>query len=93
MTLIPGVGALIVFLLTENMRHPMVWTDRWTLLMVLIGVIQLLLALLCLKREKEQAEDEAWEQIISTEQAQQPCNAETSGKEKEQTDETSAGGR
>ena len=59
LTLLPGVGALIVFILTENMRYAMVWTDQWTEWMVVIGLVQLFLAGLCIKQEKELEADEA----------------------------------
>ena len=56
-SLIPAIAAVIAFALTENMRLPMVMTDRWTLLMVIIAVVQLIVAVLC-KKKKEYEEDE-----------------------------------
>ena len=56
-SLIPAIAAVIAFALTENMRLPMVMTDRWTLLMVIIAVVQLIVAVLC-KKKKESEEDE-----------------------------------
>jgi hypothetical protein len=53
LTLLPGIGGIIAFILTENMRNPMVFTDRWTLLMVIIALIQLLLVVLGVKRDKD----------------------------------------
>ncbi|MDD4312507.1 MAG: hypothetical protein PHW41_08500, partial [Eubacteriales bacterium] len=53
LTLLPGIGAIIVFILTENMRNPMVFTDRWTLVMVIIALVQLVLVLFGAKKEKE----------------------------------------
>jgi len=53
MTLLPGIGAIIAFILTENMRNPMVFTDRWTLLMVIITLVQLVLVVFGAKRDKE----------------------------------------
>ena len=59
-SLIPAVAAVIAFVLTENMRLPMIMVDRWTLLMVIIAVVQLIVAVLCKKRkEYEEDEDEA----------------------------------
>ena len=59
-SLIPAIAAVIAFALTENMRLPMVMTDRWTLLMVIIAVVQLIVAVLCKKKkESEEDEDEA----------------------------------
>ena len=56
-SLIPAVAAVIAFVLTENMRLPMIMVDRWTLLMVIIAVVQLIVAVLC-KKKKEYEEDE-----------------------------------
>ncbi|MEA5050132.1 MAG: InlB B-repeat-containing protein [Oscillospiraceae bacterium] len=50
-SLIPAVGAVIAFILTENMRNPMVFTDKWTLLMVAIAAVQAVVAVLCKKGE------------------------------------------
>ena len=59
-SLIPAVAAVIAFVLTENMRLPMIMVDRWTLLMVIIAVVQLIVAVLCKKKkESEEDEDEA----------------------------------
>ena len=57
LTLVPGIGGIIAFILTENMRNPMVFTDRWTLLMVIIALIQLLLVVLGVKRDKDPRDD------------------------------------
>jgi len=40
MSVIPMVAAFVLFLLTEDMRNPMMWVDRWTALMVLIVAVQ-----------------------------------------------------
>jgi len=53
LTLLPGIGGIVAFILTENMRNPMVFTDRWTLLMVIIAAVQLVLVLLGVKRDKD----------------------------------------
>ncbi len=53
MTLLPGIGGIVAFILTENMKNPMAFTDRWTLLMVIIAAIQLVLVLLGIKRDKK----------------------------------------
>ena len=53
LTLVPGIGAIIAFILTENMRNPMVFTDRWTLLMVIIALVQLVLVIFGAKKDKE----------------------------------------
>ena len=57
--MIPGIGSIIVFILTEDMRNPMVFVDKWTLLMVIIAVIQIVIAVLSMKDKQEPDEDEA----------------------------------
>ncbi|MPM16370.1 hypothetical protein SDC9_62749 [bioreactor metagenome] len=57
LTLVPGIGGIIAFILTENMKNPMAFTDRWTLLMILIAAVQLLLVLFGAKRERERVEE------------------------------------
>ena len=58
-SLIPAIGAIIAFILTEDMSLPMVFVDRWTLLMVIIAVIQIVVAVLSLKDKQEPDEDDA----------------------------------
>jgi len=53
LTLLPGIGAIIAFILTENMRNPMVFTDRWTLLMAIIALVQLVLVVFGAKKDKD----------------------------------------
>ncbi len=53
LTLLPGIGGIVAFILTENMRNPMVFTDRWTLLMVIIAAVQLVLVMFGIKRDKD----------------------------------------
>ncbi len=39
-SLVPGIGAIVAFILTENMQNPMIIVDMWTLLMVGIAAVQ-----------------------------------------------------
>ena len=57
-SLIPGIGAIIVFILTEDMSLPMVFVDKWTLLMVIIAVIQIVIAVLSMRNREEPDEDD-----------------------------------
>ena len=43
---VPALVALIAFFVTEDMSLPMVMTDRWTLIMALIAVVQIVLMVL-----------------------------------------------
>ena len=59
-SLIPAVAAVIAFVLTENMKLPMIMVDRWTLLMAVIAVLQLIVAVMSKKqKESQDEEDEA----------------------------------
>ena len=58
-SLVPAIGAIIAFILTEDMSQPMVFVDRWTLLMVIIAVIQIVIAVLSMKDKQEPDEDDA----------------------------------
>ncbi len=55
-SLIPALGAVIAFVLTENMKNPMAFTDKWTLLMVVIFVIQLVVMLLARKSDENRGQ-------------------------------------
>ncbi len=53
LTLLPGIGGIIAFILTENMKNPMAIVDRWTLLMIIIALVQLILVLFGAKKKKK----------------------------------------
>ena len=50
-SMIPAIGAIAAFILTENMANPMILTDRWTVMMIVILAIQTGVALLVGKKE------------------------------------------
>jgi uncharacterized repeat protein (TIGR02543 family) len=56
LSFIPLIVAVIVFILTEDMRNPMVFVDRWTIWMAVIAAVQVILALFC-KKSYEEDED------------------------------------
>ena len=56
-SLLPAILSVIAFILTEDMRNPMILVDRWTLLMVIIAVVQILVAFFS-KKETEKSEEE-----------------------------------
>ncbi len=58
-SLLPAIAAVIAFVLTENMRNPMILVDRWTLLMVIIAVVQIVVAFLSRKKKEEPEEETA----------------------------------
>ncbi|MGN0705063.1 MAG: hypothetical protein ACI4KK_00490, partial [Lentihominibacter sp.] len=47
---------LIVFFLTEDMSLPMIWVDKWTILMVVMTIIQA--GIMFMSRKKYEDEDE-----------------------------------
>lgn len=52
-SLIPAIGSVIAFILTENMNYTMALTDRWTILMAVILLAQAVIAILAKKGTKE----------------------------------------
>ena len=54
-TLIPAAGAVVAFLLTENLKNPMALTDQWTILMAAITLVQGALIALGLGRKAKKA--------------------------------------
>ena len=56
-SLIPAIAAVIAFVLTENMKLPMIMVDRWTLLMAVIAVLQLIVAVMSKKQKESQDEE------------------------------------
>ena len=50
-SLIPAIGAIAAFILTENMANPMVLTDRWTVMMIIILAVQAGVAALVGKKD------------------------------------------
>ena len=55
---IPAIAAVIIFLLTEDLTKSMAMTDKWTILMAVIFLIEL--ALLIFSRKKKQDEEEEY---------------------------------
>ncbi|MEN6564553.1 MAG: hypothetical protein ABFD11_13610 [Christensenella sp.] len=53
-TLVPAIGAVVAFLLTEDMSNPMVLTDKWTILMSGIAVVQALVVVFIIQRNNRE---------------------------------------
>ena len=59
-SIIPAIGAIIAFILTEDMSLPMQMVDKWTVLMIIILAIQVLVAIFAnFRREDDDDEEEA----------------------------------
>ncbi|MFV0412301.1 MAG: InlB B-repeat-containing protein [Oscillospiraceae bacterium] len=62
LAIVTAIVSLIVFLVTENMRLPMVWVDCWTILMVALAVVEFIFILVLINsRKKEDREDDSYE--------------------------------
>ena len=58
-SIIPAIGAIIAFILTEDMSLPMAMTDKWTVLMIVILIVQALVAVFANVRGSEEEKAEA----------------------------------
>ena len=58
-SIIPAIGAIIAFILTEDMSLPMQMVDKWTILMIIILAIQVLVAIFANFRREDDDEEEA----------------------------------
>jgi len=59
-SILPTVAAIVTFILTEDMTAPMALVDRWTILMAVYLVVNVLLAVFS-RKKKEDPEEEAEE--------------------------------
>ena len=55
---IPAVAAVIIFLLTEDMTKSMTMVDKWTILMAVIFLIELVLLIFSRKKKQDEEEEE-----------------------------------
>ena len=59
-SIIPAIGAIIAFILTEDITLPMQLIDKWTVLMIVILAIQVLVAIFAnFRRDDDDEEEEA----------------------------------
>ena len=49
---------LIVFFLTEDMSLPMIWIDKWTILMAVMAIIQGGIMVMSKKKYEEEEEEQ-----------------------------------
>ena len=54
LSLIPAIAAVIAFILTEDMTLPMQMTDKWTILMLIIFVVQVVMRILTKNKKDEE---------------------------------------
>ncbi len=58
LSIIPTITAIVVFILTEDMRNPMILIDKYTWIMAVIALVQLAVAYFSRKEDEEDEEDE-----------------------------------
>ncbi|MCR4855680.1 MAG: hypothetical protein K5908_05875, partial [Erysipelotrichaceae bacterium] len=56
--LLPAIASVIIFILTEDMRNPMILIDKYTLLMVVIMLVNFLVAYLTRNKKKDDDDKE-----------------------------------
>lgn len=56
LSILPAAGSVTAFLLTEDMRAPMVFVDRWSWLMLLIALVQAVVCALACHRKKDEGD-------------------------------------
>lgn len=59
LSILPAIFAIITFLLTEDMRNPMAFIDKWTLLMLFYAVINIILAIFSIKKWEDHDDQES----------------------------------
>ncbi|MBR0474479.1 MAG: hypothetical protein IJJ19_05715, partial [Erysipelotrichaceae bacterium] len=57
-SIIPAAVSVILFILTEDMRNPMVLFDKWTLLMMVIMIGNLVVAYLTRNKKEDEEKEE-----------------------------------
>ncbi len=58
-SILVAAASVLLFLLTEDMRNPMVLLDQWTLWMAIIALVQVGVAVVAKKTNKKREEDDA----------------------------------
>ena len=59
-TFLMSFAGIILFIITENMRHPMVMVDRWTIINAIILAIEILSAVFCIKENNQTSDNEEY---------------------------------
>ncbi len=55
--LIPAIAAIVAFVLTEDIFSPMAFVDKWTILMIIILVVEALVCYFTRKKDEDQKSD------------------------------------
>ena len=65
LSVIPAAGAIILFILTQDLTQPMAFFDNWSLVFAIIGIINIVLAIVTRKKTKDD-DDEQQQQTPQT---------------------------
>ena len=57
-SVIIGIGSIIIFIFTEDMSLPMVFTDKWTFLMILLLIIEIINIFIIRQQSKGEENDD-----------------------------------
>ena len=57
-SILVGIISIIIFILTEDMNLPMILTDKWTLCMILLLIIEVVNIWIVKKQSQREEEDD-----------------------------------
>ena len=57
-TFVMAIVGIVVFILTEDIRLPMVFVDKWTIVNAIILAVEIVAVVFCFKRRKDSDDDE-----------------------------------
>ena len=58
LSIIPAVGAIVLFILTQDLTQPMTFFDNWSLVFGIIGIINIVLAIVTRKKTDDGSDEE-----------------------------------
>ena len=58
-SVITGIASIIIFILTENLTQPMIWYDKWTILMAVLMIVNIILAVIASQKNRDEEEKAA----------------------------------
>ena len=64
-SLIPAIGAIILFILTQDMSQPMVIFDWWSIVFAIIAGVNIILLIASHKKKEDDDEDDSYQQTVN----------------------------
>jgi len=58
LSVIPAAGAIILFILTQDLTQPMIFFDNWSLVFAIIAIINIVLAIVTRKKTDDDSDEE-----------------------------------